>query len=52
MSSLLKTKKGHGFSRHGLKKRTAMGALSIYPWLFWFILPQQVLLSNGQTSAK
>jgi len=46
------TKKGHGFCRHGLKKRKAMGALSIYPWLFWFMLPYQSLLSNGQTNAK
>jgi hypothetical protein len=47
-------KKGHGFCRHGLKKRKAMGSsLSLHPWLFWlFNLPQQVLLNNGQTDAK
>jgi hypothetical protein len=45
-------KKGHGFCRHGLKKRKAMGnPLSIYPWLFWLMLLYQVLLSDRQTDA-
>jgi len=39
MFSPPENEKGQGFCRHGLKKRKAMGALSIYPWLFWFIEP-------------
>jgi hypothetical protein len=41
------------FAATAFKNGKAMGSLlSIYPWLFWFILLYQSLLSNGQTNAK
>jgi hypothetical protein len=40
------------FAATAFKNGKAMGSLlSIYPWLFWFMLLYQVLLSDKQTDA-
>lgn len=40
------------FAATAFKNGKVMGSLrSIYPWLFWFMLLYQVLLSDRQTDA-